>query len=134
MQGEVRAAAQTELQPDDIIFECPQCGKSLAIDVRGAGFLVRCPDCKTEIQVPGLGPSAETEGAAALPPPLPSHSPFNIDTASPDELRHEIRRLSRLHALDAERHQRISAELALIQAALDRLVGLIEDAQSGDAN
>lgn len=130
MQGEVRSAAQTELQPDDIIFECPQCGKSLAIDVRGAGFIVRCPDCKAEIQVPGIGPRADSEPSEPQPTPPPI---FNIDSATPEELRAELHRLSRQHALDAERFQRISAELGLIQAAIDRLVGLIEEAQSGEA-
>lgn len=42
----------TEIRETDIIFDCPYCGKSLAIDYRGAGLNVRCPDCGRNLQVP----------------------------------------------------------------------------------
>ena len=29
----------------DINFKCPPCGKSLVIDAKGAGRMVKCPDC-----------------------------------------------------------------------------------------
>lgn len=114
MQQEVKAAGSGDVRPDDIIFECPQCGKSLAIDVRGAGYLVKCPDCGTQVQVPGFesGEGAAHEGAASA----------GGDAAD------RVRQLERLRALDHERLQQISGELALIQAAIDRVVGLLEDA------
>lgn len=37
---------------NDIIFECPQCGKNLAIDCRGAGLNIHCPQCDHELEVP----------------------------------------------------------------------------------
>lgn len=40
------------LEGSDILFECGQCGKSLAIDCRGAGLNVRCPQCDSELEVP----------------------------------------------------------------------------------
>ncbi len=40
------------LSENDILFDCPQCGKNLAIDYRGAGLMIRCPVCREEIQVP----------------------------------------------------------------------------------
>lgn len=123
MQDEVRAATAGELQPGDIIFECPQCAKSLAIDVRGAGYVVRCPDCQTEIIVPGMLPpeeSAEVE-------PVVDAEPESEAARLAARLEH----LERLHAADAARHEQISGELALIQASLDRLVGLLADAQNG---
>jgi predicted RNA-binding Zn-ribbon protein involved in translation (DUF1610 family) len=114
VQEQVRAAGTGELQPTDIIFECPQCGKSLAIDVRGAGYLVKCPDCGTQLQVPGF--ESEEEGASApVPPPA-------------GDLAATVQHLERLRALDHERLQQVSGEVALIQASLDRIVGLLEDA------
>lgn len=40
------------LEGSDILFECGQCGKSLAIDCRGAGLNIRCPQCDSELEVP----------------------------------------------------------------------------------
>jgi len=40
------------LEGNDILFECGQCGKSLAIDCRGAGLNIRCPQCDSELEVP----------------------------------------------------------------------------------
>jgi transcription elongation factor Elf1 len=40
------------LDGSDILFECGQCGKSLAIDCRGAGLNVHCPECDSELEVP----------------------------------------------------------------------------------
>jgi transcription elongation factor Elf1 len=45
-------AESAELGPGDIVFDCPRCGKSLAIDFRGAGLTVRCTDCGSEVPVP----------------------------------------------------------------------------------
>ena len=42
----------TEIKDTDIVFDCPQCGKSLAIDYRGAGLTIPCSDCGKTIEVP----------------------------------------------------------------------------------
>ncbi len=127
MHGEVRSAGQSELQPGDIIFECPQCGKSLAIDVRGAGYIVRCPECQTEIQVPGTDTGLGAAGGLSEPATPPAG-----ESHATDALLAEIDRLKHQQALDAERNRRISAELALIQAALDRLVGMLESTPASE--
>lgn len=120
MQQEVRAAGSGEVQPTDIVFECPQCRKSLAIDVRGAGYIVTCPDCRTQVQVPGM--EGDETGSEALPgaaaPPLPADPLARIE------------QLERLRQIDRDRLQQVGGELALIQAALDRIMGLLEDAQA----
>ena len=36
----------------DIVFDCPHCGKSLVIDRRGAGMQIRCPECNGTVTVP----------------------------------------------------------------------------------
>jgi len=50
MAGETNEAS--DIRDTDIVFECPHCGKSLAIDPRGAGLTIACPDCGNHIQVP----------------------------------------------------------------------------------
>jgi predicted RNA-binding Zn-ribbon protein involved in translation (DUF1610 family) len=123
VQSEVKTTSEGNLQPGDIVFDCPQCGKSLAIDVRGAGYIVRCPDCQTDIQVPG------TESPA--PPPAGSTQDADAAAAMEMSLEERIDQLERLHAADAERFRSVSRELVLIQSALDRLVGLVDEAQGG---
>lgn len=41
-----------EIRESDIVFNCPFCEKSLAIDCRGAGLTIACPDCNNKIAVP----------------------------------------------------------------------------------
>lgn len=41
-----------EIKETDIVFECPHCRKSLAIDYRGAGLTITCSDCGNDIAVP----------------------------------------------------------------------------------
>lgn len=41
-----------EIRNSDIVFNCPCCEKSLAIDCRGAGLTIACPDCGNKIEVP----------------------------------------------------------------------------------
>ena len=42
----------TEIKETDIVFDCPYCGKSLAIDYRGAGLTIPCTDCGNHVEVP----------------------------------------------------------------------------------
>lgn len=41
-----------DIRETDIVFDCPHCGKSLAIDYRGAGLTINCSDCAQDVQVP----------------------------------------------------------------------------------
>ena len=43
---------EVELKDTDIIFDCPHCAKSLAIDYRGAGLQINCTDCGEPVEVP----------------------------------------------------------------------------------
>lgn len=47
-----RPDESTEIKETDIVFDCPHCGKSLAIDYRGAGLTIPCTDCGKNVQVP----------------------------------------------------------------------------------
>lgn len=40
------------IRETDIVFDCPFCSKSLAIDYRGAGLTIPCSDCGNSVQVP----------------------------------------------------------------------------------
>lgn len=42
----------SEIKETDIIFDCPLCGKSLAIDIKGAGLNIPCTDCGGSVVVP----------------------------------------------------------------------------------
>lgn len=42
----------TDVKETDIVFDCPFCGKSLAIDYRGAGLTIPCTDCGNHVEVP----------------------------------------------------------------------------------
>ena len=47
-----RDGKPADLTNNDIVFECEHCGKSLAIDVHGAGLKTQCPECNGDIHVP----------------------------------------------------------------------------------
>ncbi len=40
------------IKDTDIVFDCPHCDKSLAIDYRGAGLSIHCTDCGELVEVP----------------------------------------------------------------------------------
>ena len=48
----VSDSVSDDIKETDIIFDCPHCGKSLAIDYRGAGLTIQCSDCGRDVQVP----------------------------------------------------------------------------------
>ncbi len=43
---------QGDIKETDIVFDCPFCSKSLAIDYRGAGLSIPCSDCGQLVPVP----------------------------------------------------------------------------------
>ena len=49
---QVSDSVSGDIKKTDIIFDCPHCGKSLAIDYRGAGLTIQCSDCGRDVQVP----------------------------------------------------------------------------------
>lgn len=104
-------SVSANVQAGDIVFNCPRCTKSLAIDPRAAGFTITCPDCGTEVDVP-----ASTENLAE-----------NLEETV-HALRSRLQSLEHRYALDRERLGKLSQEVQLIQAALDRTVSILQDA------
>ena len=49
---DVQDADAAEIRDTDIQFDCPQCGKSLVIDYRGAGLEIACSQCGASVLVP----------------------------------------------------------------------------------
>ena len=41
-----------DITPSDIVFECANCGHVIVIDYRGAGLMIRCPECNEAVEVP----------------------------------------------------------------------------------
>ena len=37
-----------------INFDCPECGHNLEVDEGGAGFIIKCPECDSPLQIPEL--------------------------------------------------------------------------------
>jgi DNA-directed RNA polymerase subunit RPC12/RpoP len=42
----------TTVTTNDILFECPACGKSLVVDDTAEGMIIDCPQCRTNVIVP----------------------------------------------------------------------------------
>ena len=45
-------AEGAEIGDNDIVFDCPHCGKGLCIDYRGAGLQIECSGCHEQVLVP----------------------------------------------------------------------------------
>ena len=100
---------------EDILFECPQCGKSLEIDARGAGYMIVCPDCKNEILVPAWNESEEEIATGD----------DNVKEAL-QLLKDKVARLEKLQRADDHCFKRLADEIVLIQTALDRITDIVE--------
>jgi DNA-directed RNA polymerase subunit RPC12/RpoP len=56
----------------DIKFACPKCHQNLTVDSQGAGLVVKCPHCASNIQIPpalphSADPNDSKAGSANLP-------------------------------------------------------------------
>jgi hypothetical protein len=135
------------IKETDIVFECPHCTKSLAIDYRGAGLTILCSDCGQGVQVPipdGMEISdldntgAEQEGIIlqlrrAL---MDAHSKLEQMQTENRDLGQRGDVLHKLHGRDIERLERIEVELDSIRRCIDQIqasVGLISKTIRGSA-
>ncbi len=139
---------QTEIAESDIIFECPQCAKSMAIDRRGAGLMISCPDCGTRVRVPApdlLDPDLSTavrEAGTSNDPHARNlvqaldHSRDKVQQLMRhlDETRQRRSDLEKKRIQESMRLGRIGDELAIIQAAIDRITGILQDALNEHAD
>jgi transcription elongation factor Elf1 len=52
MSENIKQVESDQILETDIVFECPHCSKSLAIDYHGAGLTIPCNDCNELVEVP----------------------------------------------------------------------------------
>ena len=122
---------------NDIVFECPQCSKSLVIDEQGAGLMVRCPDCGTRMQVPipdGLRAEAADNGRTTAvdyteAAPVDDVLKEKVERlqVTMEEVQQRKRYLEKVRIDNALRFERIREEMAIVQSALDRMVDVLQD-------
>ena len=117
------SSSGSEAEAENILFECPQCGKSLEIDARGAGYIIVCPDCKNEIQVPPWksGEGGDEEGEAE------DEERYRVEIEEMlRQLQAKIARIEQQQAVDDQCFKRLGDEIVLIQSALDRITEIVE--------
>ena len=118
-----------EIPETDIVFACPFCEKSLSIAPRGAGLMITCPDCGKRIQVPEDGDETFDSEAAELTAALAtSQAKVQELVQSLQEVYGRRDYLENLRVENLERLDRVGSEMTIIQAALDRIVGILQDA------
>jgi transcription elongation factor Elf1 len=140
----------TEIREGDILFDCPFCGKNMAIEAAGAGLMVPCATCGKRVQVPI--PDQETPDApvATEASAASTVSVAEADSENPEELIRQLdaalsmsnkqvdqlmeekealqeRRayLEQMRSANVGRLKEISDELETMQNAMDRALVLL---------
>ena len=123
-----------DASPQEIIFNCPHCHKSLSIDSRGRGMMIACPDCGERIEVPSTEHSTdvmtdvrdfriqELEEALAQ-----SDARVKDLTSLLREYSSRRSTLEEMRTANMKRFKSLRKEVAQIQEALSRIVTTLED-------
>lgn len=132
------STAESTFTDDDIIFECPFCGKSMAIDKRGMGLTINCPECDGLVRVPTV---SEPTGKSPDSVNMPVEGLADALDESRDEIDGMKRKISDLEELrrtlekqTAEQDDKLAKlrrEFGHIQAALDQVSLLMVDDENG---
>lgn len=117
---------------DDIFFECPHCGKSMAIDKRGMGLTIQCPDCGGLVRVPteSSGEGGEADAVGMPPEALAqaleeSRSRLERLQQETDNLKKAKESLEQVYRDQESRLKELRGEFANIQSALDHISMLL---------
>lgn len=143
------APVPAEIREGDILFDCPYCGKSMAIESAGAGLMVPCASCGQPVQVPIPGPEAPEAPAGAIARPGvdgdedPAELVRQMDAAltmaneqidrlivEKESLQERRAYLEQLRMANGARFERIAEELGTVQDALDRAMALLAEARA----
>ena len=127
---------------NDIIFECPFCSKSMAIDKRGMGLTINCPDCNGLVRVPTISEETSEAPDSVNMPVEGLADALDESRSEIDDLRDKIDSLNELReklqkqtALHEEKLGELRREFGTIQSALDRVSMLmVEDEKGEDAD
>ena len=136
----------TEVREGDILFDCPHCGKNLAIEAAGAGLMVPCVGCGKPVQVPIPDAATPEAPVAAVPRPVPAENEDPQDTiqqldaalsmanqqidrlmAEKEALQERRAFLEQIRVTGAARLEQVALELATMQDALDRALVLLAE-------
>lgn len=139
----------TEIREGDILFDCPYCGKNLAIEAAGAGLMVPCAGCGKPVQVPIPDAATPEAPVAAVPRPAMVEGEDPQDTiqqldealamanqqidqlaAEKEALQERRAFLEQIRITGAARLEQIATELATLQDALDRAMVLLTEIRS----
>lgn len=141
------APISAEIHEGDILFDCPYCGKSMAIEAAGAGLMVPCASCGKPVQVPIPGPDLPEVPAGPAYRPEADGDEGNLvrqmDAAltmaneqidrlivEKESLQERRAYLEQLRMANGARFERIAEELATVQDALDRALALLAEARA----
>ena len=145
---QTQAMDMTEIREGDILFDCPHCGKNMAIEAAGAGLMVACAGCGKAVQVPI--PDAATPEAAVAPPPRPAgegedpqatirqldaalamaNQQVDRLMAEKEALQERRAFLEQIRVSSQARFEQVAQELSTVQDALDRALVLLAELRS----
>lgn len=139
----------TEVREGDILFDCPYCGKNMAIESAGAGLMVPCASCGRAVQVPipdpgtPESPVAARSRSSASGEDDPQTTIRQLDAAlamanetidrllaEKEALQERRAFLEQLRTTNAARFEQIAAELSTVQDALDRALVLLAEVRA----
>jgi hypothetical protein len=140
---------KTDILEGDILFDCPYCGKNMAIEAAGAGLMVPCATCGKLVQVPIPDISTPEAPVATVPRPTPTEDEDPQTTiqqldaaltmanqtidrlvAEKEALQERRAFLEQIRMVNAGRVDQITAELGSMQDALDRALVLLAEVRS----
>ena len=146
---QTQAVDMVDVREGDILFDCPFCGKNMAIEAAGAGLMVPCAGCGKPVQVPipdaatPESPVAERPRPAAEGDEDPAAVVRQLDAAlamanqqidklmaEKEALQERRAFLEQLRVSSATRFEQIAQELATVQDALDRALALLAEVRS----
>lgn len=108
---ELAAGHPEEIGINDVVFDCPHCHKSLAVDKIAAGIELDCPKCGKKVTVPKvnrvvtLAEAPETEKIKAKPPWEQELMGIESAIRETDHQRQEAGNLYKHHVSEANRQK-----------------------------
>jgi len=133
------AASTDEFTEDDIIFECPFCSKSMAIDKRGMGLTINCPQCNGLVRVPTISEDTTQTPDAVNMPVEGLADALDESRDEIQELRDQLKDLEalreKLESHSARQEKKLAElrkEFGFIQSALDQISMMMVE-EDGDS-
>ena len=119
---------------DDLIFECPFCDKSMAIDKRGMGLTIQCPDCEGLVKVPTVSETSEEDPHSVSLPVEGLADALEEHRSELEELKEKLssvkllkEKLEKQTKEHEEKLTQLRREFGNMQSALDQVSMLLVD-------